>query len=136
MPKDAPRQRPVSCRFCRSRKLRCSREAPCGNWVSRGIHCDLEAPVRPSSGARSLSVPERDLVERIRRLEELVESQKSQLEGSVKHHSTNSNAHTPQTRRSTLSPQLEHVDNDAAWLESLYTGQDLSVALSVNIVSV
>lgn len=35
------RHRPVSCYFCRSRKLRCSRESPCSNCASRGIDCGL-----------------------------------------------------------------------------------------------
>jgi hypothetical protein len=35
------RPRPVSCYFCRSRKLRCSRESPCSNCASRGIDCGL-----------------------------------------------------------------------------------------------
>src|SRR4051794_1282425 len=36
-----PRQRPVSCFFCRSRKLRCSRETPCSNCAVRKIQCLL-----------------------------------------------------------------------------------------------
>ena len=130
MPKDqqmhgAPRQRPVSCRFCRSRKLRCSREAPCSNCVSRGIRCELEYPAGPSPGTLGAAEPE--IVERIRKLEELVENQKSQQNESVKQHSESSDTHAQQARRSALSPQIEHLDNDVAWLESIYSGQDLSV---------
>ncbi|VUC38082.1 unnamed protein product [Clonostachys rosea] len=33
------RQRPVSCAFCRVRKLRCSRDFPCTNCASRGRQC-------------------------------------------------------------------------------------------------
>jgi Fungal Zn(2)-Cys(6) binuclear cluster domain len=118
----APRQRPVSCRFCRSRKLRCSREAPCSNCVSRGIRCEVEYPVGPSPGT---SEPE--IVERIRKLEESVENQKPQQNENVKQHSESSDTHAQQAHRSTLSPQIEHLDNDVAWLESIYSGQDLSV---------
>lgn len=42
------RQRPVSCHFCRSRKLRCNRESPCSNCSARGITCHLYASdIRP-----------------------------------------------------------------------------------------
>ena len=34
-----PRQRPISCQFCRMRKLRCSRIFPCSNCTSRGVTC-------------------------------------------------------------------------------------------------
>lgn len=37
-----PRQRPVSCIFCRARKLRCSRQFPCANCTSRGVTCEIE----------------------------------------------------------------------------------------------
>ncbi|KAF2686189.1 hypothetical protein K458DRAFT_363820 [Lentithecium fluviatile CBS 122367] len=33
------RQEPVSCQFCRQKKLRCSRESPCSNCVARNIKC-------------------------------------------------------------------------------------------------
>jgi hypothetical protein len=42
------RSRPVSCLFCRSRKLRCSRQFPCPNCTSRGIACDRDAPTATS----------------------------------------------------------------------------------------
>jgi len=135
MPKDqqqvqVARLRPVSCRFCRSRKLRCSREAPCSNCVSRGIRCELEHPAaRSSSGVLSASEPE--LLARIRKLEELVESQQLQQTGSVKQLSEGPDGNTHSQRAtslsSTLSPQIEHLDNDVAWLESIYNGQNLSV---------
>lgn len=41
--KEKRRQDPVSCSLCRSKKLKCSREAPCSNCRSRGLKCDLEA---------------------------------------------------------------------------------------------
>lgn len=34
------RQNPVSCSFCRSKKLKCDRVSPCSNCVARGIDCD------------------------------------------------------------------------------------------------
>lgn len=72
------RSRPVSCHFCRSRKLKCSRQFPCSNCTSRGTACQLyptvsspdaqsdkeEPPVNQSSNA--------DVLARLRRLEEIV----------------------------------------------------------------
>jgi len=125
MPKSQQiRQRPVSCRFCRSRKLRCDREAPCSNCVSRGIRCELEHPAGRS--ARTLGASEPELVDRIRKLEELLENQKSPQNETEKH-SESSDIHAQQARRSTLPPQIEHLDNDVAWLESIYSGQNVPV---------
>lgn len=128
-----PRQRPVSCRFCRSRKLRCSREAPCSNCVSRRIHCDLEDVVRPPTGTANSS--ESELLERIRKLEELVESQKpsdnESVKQSSKQSSENGEPYTPQAPKSTTLPQTDHLDNDVAWLESIYHGHTLQVEICV-----
>jgi hypothetical protein len=33
------RQQPVSCEFCRHKKLKCSRGSPCSNCVSRRLRC-------------------------------------------------------------------------------------------------
>ncbi|OKL55334.1 hypothetical protein UA08_09375 [Talaromyces atroroseus] len=111
-------ERPVSCRFCRSRKLRCSREAPCSNCVSRGIDCEL--PVK-NANIQS-AAPSTELLERIRKLEELVANANSV-------HITSQTPDTPHsllthtTSPSTLSPD---IDDDVAWLKSIYTAQDLS----------
>ncbi|KAK1148448.1 hypothetical protein N8T08_009451 [Aspergillus melleus] len=61
------RQRPVSCQFCRARKLKCNRQLPCGNCTSRGISCHLY-----SQPPTDESVTDLDILERLRRLEELV----------------------------------------------------------------
>lgn len=118
------RQRPVTCRFCRSRKLRCSREAPCSNCVSRGIRCELEAH---ASATHTASEPELELLERIRKLEALAENQESQQNGSVKQHPKGSDGRAQQAYRSTPPPQIERLDDDVALLESIYSGQNLSV---------
>ncbi|PVH87146.1 hypothetical protein DL98DRAFT_544932 [Cadophora sp. DSE1049] len=44
-------KRPVSCLFCRSRKLRCTREFPCSNCVERGISCQLRPPTQNSTSS-------------------------------------------------------------------------------------
>lgn len=67
--------RPVSCGFCRTRKLRCSRIAPCSNCVARGIACDLELPQAQPSNAPNTS-ENFEILERLRRLENLLIAQK------------------------------------------------------------
>lgn len=73
------RKRPLSCHFCRSRKLRCNRQSPCANCESRGIRCTLystnavETPIvqAPAQGTTSNGAnPE--LMARLLRLEEVV----------------------------------------------------------------
>jgi hypothetical protein len=157
MPKDTtppirlPRQRPISCRLCRLRKLRCSREAPCSNCKARGVVCELEPSALPAAAS------ELDLVGRIRKLEQIVEQQQLQLlSNSDRSHSVESQQQLPltplqnpstednilsdsfdadvvpnqqQVSRSTTFPENEHLDKDVAWLESIYSGHDLSVHL-------
>lgn len=132
MPKDqqkhgVSRQRPVTCRFCRSRKLRCSREAPCSNCVSRGIRCELESH---SSATHTASESETELLERIRNLEALVENRELQQSEGVKQHPKSSDGRAQQAYRLSPPPQIERLDDDVAWLESIYSGQDLSVYIT------
>lgn len=46
-----PRQRPISCKLCRQRKLRCSRVFPCSNCTCRGLICEHDGPVTAHSSA-------------------------------------------------------------------------------------
>src|ERR1700753_3633847 len=86
MPKDQrkdrfSRQQPASCRFCRMRKLRCSRENPCSNCMCRGIECELELPAVAAS-----TIPksyETKLLDRLRQLEQRLENQESQRKEAV-----------------------------------------------------
>lgn len=128
MPKDtkAPRGRPVSCRFCRVRKLRCSRDAPCTNCISRGISCELETAPQPYR-IGSAGISEIDALERIRQLETLVESLTSQQDQGTTRTGQISVTQAGLPLPSTWSSPKEHVDNEIAWLESIYNGQDLSV---------
>jgi hypothetical protein len=140
MPKDqqkrATRQQPVSCRSCRSRKLRCNREFPCSNCVSRGVTCELENAVRPPPGPPSSL--ESELLERVRKLERLAESQKVVQNEIVTPHPSQG---TPvrQVHRSTVSreietpeatpPEIETLNNDIAYLESIYSDNKQLVTL-------
>jgi hypothetical protein len=118
------RQKPTSCRFCRSRKLRCNRESPCSNCVSRGLRCKLDSTARLATGTVA-SDPE--LLQRIRRLEQIVDSPKGAPTQSPKQPSESSD---PQSiYGSAMSSEIENLDSDIAFLQDLYTSQDLSVKL-------
>lgn len=74
----ATRSRPMSCTFCRSRKLRCSRNFPCTNCISRSLDCPHDGSL-PSQPDRSAEIPIQtstsygtDVLARLRRLEEIV----------------------------------------------------------------
>lgn len=70
------RSRPVSCHFCRLRKLKCSRQFPCSNCTSRGTTCQLyPTPSSPSLQNDLEELPATsnpDVLARLRRLEEIV----------------------------------------------------------------
>ncbi|KAJ5467561.1 hypothetical protein N7475_005313 [Penicillium sp. IBT 31633x] len=71
------RSRPVSCHFCRSRKLKCSRIFPCSNCTSREKTCQLyPTPPPPASlddqTDKSASNSHTDVLARLQRLEEIV----------------------------------------------------------------
>jgi hypothetical protein len=127
-----PRQRPVSCRFCRQRKLRCSRDSPCSNCVSRGIRCELEPPPSASApAATSTKAADTEIVKRLRELEALVESQRLEINQQPPvspESSSNSAPPTFETPESTPA-EVENVVNDVAWLESTYDGAEGSVCL-------
>lgn len=71
MPAKRPRQDPVSCQLCRSKKLRCSRQHPCSNCSARGVTCTYAADPPPQP--RSTQVEDPTVNARLRRLEEAVE---------------------------------------------------------------
>jgi hypothetical protein len=75
----ADRKRPVSCHFCRSRKLRCDRQSPCTNCQTRGVQCTLyptnsvELPgTRPNAQILAPNGSNAELTARLLRLEEIV----------------------------------------------------------------
>lgn len=120
MPKDhqkrATRQQPVSCRSCRSRKLRCNRELPCSNCASRGVPCELEDAVRPP--AIPASSLESELLERVRKLERLAESQQ------VRQHEIVTPPHPSPVAPEAASPEIESLSSDIAYLERIYSNSE------------
>lgn len=140
MPKEqqkrATRQQPVSCRSCRARKLRCDREFPCSNCASRGTACELGNAVRPPSApAHSLKS---ELLERVRKLERLAESQK------VRRNEIVTPLHPSQGTPlgSTVSPQatdpeIESLNSDIAYLESIYSdSEQLGSILTSSLIAI
>lgn len=55
------RSRPVSCHFCRTKKLRCSRDFPCTNCTSREIACHLYGPPQDELAAAKRAPKRRKL---------------------------------------------------------------------------
>lgn len=66
-----PRQRPVSCTFCRTRKLRCSRSFPCASCTSRGLRCQQGLSQRQDD-AEDPEPQNATVLERLKRLEDAV----------------------------------------------------------------
>lgn len=127
MPPDRPgvrssRKRPVSCHFCRSRKLRCSRRFPCPNCTSRGIACELyasqPADPQPESVVGDAGPNNLDILARLQRLEDIV----------LGKHKDVSPEPAERTPAQSQSPRREqHATEDARRLEVECSIQGLSV---------
>ncbi|KAI1338680.1 fungal-specific transcription factor domain-containing protein [Xylariaceae sp. FL0016] len=59
-----------SCVLCQQRKVRCDKKKPCSNCVKAGVDCRVVPPQPPRR--RKKRIPERDLVERLRKYEALL----------------------------------------------------------------
>ncbi|KAI1073758.1 hypothetical protein F5B20DRAFT_586954 [Whalleya microplaca] len=59
-----------SCVLCQHRKVRCDKNKPCSNCVKAGVECRVVPPQPPRR--RKKRVPERDLVDRLRKYEALL----------------------------------------------------------------
>lgn len=68
------RQDPVSCRLCRLKKLKCSRQQPCSNCVARDVECEFE-PNHATTTARiqqDVQPSNADILSRLQRLEDMI----------------------------------------------------------------
>lgn len=68
------RQDPVSCRLCRLKKLKCSRQQPCSNCVARNVDCEFE-PNHATTTARiqqDVQPSNADILSRLQRLEDMI----------------------------------------------------------------
>lgn len=74
MQRQRARPDPVSCQSCRSKKLRCNRVQPCSNCSARGIACTfLVPPQRQQNGSSATTSSNSELLQRIERLESLLQ---------------------------------------------------------------
>jgi hypothetical protein len=133
-------QRPVSCYFCRVRKLRCSRQTPCSNCVARDIPCSQNEPslsARQSESISPTSTQSRDapdnsplhqILARLSKLEEVVTSQAKELESAKKQNVARPNLRDPLR----LPAKLQRLTADALELEKTsWTGYIVKVCIGV-----
>ncbi|OCT47378.1 putative Zn(II)2Cys6 transcription factor [Cladophialophora carrionii] len=118
-PLKRPRQDPVSCRFCRSKKLKCNRQSPCSNCSSRGLPCDgtsasyARRPLEATGDAGELSI-----LARLKRLEDVVlgpppsESKLDGIGASVSH---------GLPTKATSSPSLACVSPASEYQEAIHS---------------
>ncbi|ETI29543.1 hypothetical protein G647_01996 [Cladophialophora carrionii CBS 160.54] len=117
-PLKRPRQDPVSCQFCRSKKLKCNRQSPCSNCSSRGLPCDgnsashARRPLEATGDAGELSI-----LARLKRLEDVVlgppsESKLDGISASVSH---------GLPTKATSSPSLACVSPASEYQEAIHS---------------
>jgi hypothetical protein len=103
---------PISCQFCRSKKLRCNRVQPCSNCTVRGITCAFIIP--PSTQRNEASSSNQALLDRIERLESLILPE-SQPEGTpalmLGADETVWSDHHRQRERERVLQALEHIES-------------------------
>ena len=62
-------QRVLACVLCQQRKVKCDRKHPCANCIKAQVQC---VPAIQVSRRRRRRIPERDLLERLRKYEDLL----------------------------------------------------------------
>ena len=74
------RQNPISCCFCREKKLKCDRQTPCSNCSFRGLSCTNQSKAQTWNGS-SLPNPTdiAEILDRLKRLEEVTLKQEKRL---------------------------------------------------------
>lgn len=139
-----PRQRPISCKLCRQRKLRCSRVFPCSNCVCRGVECVHDGPnAAPSAAVESQDKPASadlpkdlsasELLSRLERLESMIASQNKDAGPPLRpvqypdETATAGLATQSIAKESPISPQLQKLTDDALSLERSCSGNYIAV---------
>jgi hypothetical protein len=74
----APHHSARSCITCRRRKVKCDKKQPCANCLRARIECFYPGPGRAPRKSRKL--PDTELLERLRRLEGVVQNLNAQVE--------------------------------------------------------
>jgi hypothetical protein len=132
--KQSSRQRPISCKFCRVRKLRCSRESPCSSCVSRGIPCTLDQP-EPQSPS-STNSPDSEVITQLRQIKEILEERAlvSQvvLKPNDEHVPKNIDCKQACPYASELGGQIQGLARDFSWLDNVFVTDGFSVRLQTN----
>ena len=130
------RSRPVSCHFCRSRKLKCSRIFPCTNCTSRSKTCqlypDTVLPATPQYQTEELSSNDRtDILARLRRLEEIVITNGPTSSRSGQATTQASSLPSPPVQKPNQPYMVEGQPSAAAvtWLEGEITSSGPTVGL-------
>lgn len=110
-PKGYRRQDPVSCEFCRKKKLKCDRNHPCGSCSARGLSCSygIYGPAASPSEQRN------------------IDSGRSPNLTS----STSSMAQTPQKKTKNLSTPRNDPLTTADWLETIVMGHRIPSAMPI-----
>ena len=103
---------------------------PCSNCISRGVKCELEIVNQPPSENASTGASELELLERIRKLELLVESQKVCDAEISKPHIPSPVSPFRKLHNATISLEVDTLDNDIAYLESIYSDNEMLVKSS------
>lgn len=115
-PLKRPRQDPVSCQFCRSKKLKCDRQQPCSNCTTRGLACDSQLRPQPVSVADADNA---SILARLKRLEDLVLGPPGQgTESTPSVHQPKANTTSP------LTAGLSPVSADSEYEEALHSLED------------
>lgn len=125
------RQVPVSCTFCRSRKLRCSRTQPCSNCEARGVTCRQEHPSQSPQTSESTEIEpgQADILARLRRLEQIVLNQQPVENLTESIHSL-----VQHQDESVSTEQPPSVHDDIAWLERVSMGPNSHVQSYVQAI--
>jgi hypothetical protein len=132
------RSRPVSCLFCRSRKLRCSRQFPCVNCSSRGLSCQLETSSVISISSADESSDQvtgdfkKDVMVRLHRLEEMVMTQPEPTQSPSDQNGSRPGPPPSRRKRDVARSFTEKSSTvDVEWLESQITHPSSAVGLCV-----
>ena len=99
-PTKAPRV--LACVLCQQRKVKCNRQFPCSNCIKSRAQC-VPATLLPRRPRRKL--PERDLLDRLHKYEDLLRKHNIDFESK--------DDATPTSAKSAVSPSDNELDEDA-----------------------
>lgn len=121
-----PRQDPVSCQFCRSKKLKCDRRQPCSNCSARGVTCKgvaRHALHQPQDDRHQSLFPENaEILVRLKALEDTV----SAMRGGALLSPQPSQQTTPTTPTTRNNTDEDHR-TASEWLENIGARGDTNV---------